>query len=114
MSDVVRRGLLGKIVEDILRQPRRNVFGHVTAVVWVGAGLAAFDRHTPASVPTGQVGREVHIEEVLPEWQAVRRLGREAGTNRQDFLRARLVKRKFGLEYLGVRVSLHTLSLIHI
>ena len=39
LSDVVRRGLLGKFVEDILRQPRRKVFGHVTAVVWVGTGL---------------------------------------------------------------------------
>ena len=28
------------------------------------------------------------------------------GTNCEDFLRAHLVKRKFGLEYLGVRVSL--------
>ena len=85
MSDVVRRGLLGKIVEDILRQPRRQVFGHVTAVVWVGAGLAAFDRHTPASIRTGQVGRKVQIEEVIPEWRAVRGLGRGAGTNSQDF-----------------------------
>ena len=32
------------------------------------------------------------------------------GTNCEDFLRAHLVKRKFGLEYLGVRVSLHTLA----
>ena len=59
MSDVVRRGLLGKNVEDILRQPRRQVFGHETAVVWVGTGLAAFDRHTPASIQTGQFGREI-------------------------------------------------------
>ena len=68
LSDVVRRGLLGKFVEDILRQPRRKVFGHVTAVVWVGAGLAAFDRHTSASIRTGQVGREVQIEEVEQVW----------------------------------------------
>ena len=78
--------------------------------MWVGAGLAAFDRHTPASIRTEQVGREVQIEEVLPEWRAVRGLGRGAGTNSQDFARARLVKRKFGLEYLGVRVSFHTLA----
>ena len=63
LSDAVRRGLLGKNIEGILRQPRRQVFGHVTAVVWVGAGLAAFDRHTPASIRTGQVGRKVQIEE---------------------------------------------------
>ena len=58
MSDVVRRGLLANIVEDILRQPRRQVFGHVAAVVWVGAGFAAFVRHTPASIRTGQAGRK--------------------------------------------------------
>ena len=86
------------------------VFGHVTAVVWVGAGLAAFDRHTPASIRTGQVGREVPMKEVVPEWRAVRGLGRGAGTNSQDFIRARPVKRKFGLEYLGVRLSLDTLA----
>ena len=78
--------------------------------MWVGAGLAAFDRHTPASIRTEQVGREVQIEEVLPEWRAVRGLGRGAGTNCKDFVRVRSVKRKFGLEYLGVRVSLHTLA----
>ena len=47
MSDVVRRRFLGKIVEDILRQPRRVVFGQVTAVVWVTAtatAAAAADR----------------------------------------------------------------------
>ena len=43
MSDAVRMGLVGTIVEDILRQLRRQVFGHVTAVVWVSARLAAFD-----------------------------------------------------------------------
>ena len=43
LSDAVRMGLVGTIVEDILRQLRRQVFGHVTAVVWVSARLAAFD-----------------------------------------------------------------------
>ena len=99
-----------KIVEDILRQPRRQVFGHVTAVVWVGAGLAAFDRHTPASMRTGQVGMNVRIEDVIPEWRTIRGLSRGAGTNGQDFVRVHPVKRKFGLEYLGVRVNLHTLA----
>ena len=84
MSDVIRRGFLGKVVEDILGQPRRQVSGHVAAVVWVGAGLAAFDRHTPASIRIGQVGRKVKIEEVIPEWRAVRGLSRGAGTNGQD------------------------------
>ena len=54
LSGVVRRGLLAKVVEDILRQPLRQVSGHVAAVVWVGAGLAAFDRHTPASTEPGR------------------------------------------------------------
>ena len=75
----------------------------------VGTGLAAFYRHTPASIRTGQVGRAVQIE-VITEWRAVRGLGRRAGTNRQDFVRALPLKCKFGLEYLGVRVSLHTLA----
>ena len=57
LSDVVRRGFLGKIVEDILRQPRHQVFGHVTVVMGVGTGPVAFYRHTPASIQTGQVGR---------------------------------------------------------
>ena len=54
--------------------------------------------------------REVQIEEVIPEWRAVRGLGNGAAPNCQDFGRARPVQRKFGLEYLGVRVSLHTLA----
>ena len=57
-------------MEKLLRTycviPAGRYFGHVTAVVCVGAGLAAFDRHTPASIRTGQVGRKVQIEEVYP------------------------------------------------
>ena len=75
----------------------------------VVADFAAFYRHTPASIRTGQVGRKVQIEEVIPEWRTVRGLSRGAGTNGQYFVRARPVRYKFGLEYLGVRVSLHTL-----
>ena len=71
--------LLRTYCVSIHYKPGRKVFGHITAVVWVGAGLAAFDRHTPASIRTGQVGREVQIEEVIPEWRAVRGLGRGAG-----------------------------------
>ena len=85
MSDVVRTGLLRKNVEDILRQPRRKTFGHVTAVVWVGAGLAAFDRHTQASIRTGQVGREVQVEEFLHEWRAVRGLAEKQGPTARTF-----------------------------
>ena len=76
----------------------------------VGAGLAAFYRHTPTSVRTGQVGREVQIEEVAPEWRAVQGLGRGAGADSQDLAGARPVKRGFGLEHLVVRVRLHTLA----
>ena len=50
------------------------------------------------------------IEEVVPEWRAVRDLGRRTGTNCQDFVRVSPVKRKFSLEYLGVRVGFHTLA----
>ena len=76
----------------------------------VGTGLVAFYRHTPASIRTGRVGREIQLEEVIAEWRAVRGFGREAGANCQDFVRARPGKRKLGLEYLGVRVSLHALA----
>ena len=62
-----------------------------------------------ASEP-GRSDRKVQIEEVIPEWRTIRGLSGGAGTNGQDFVRARPVKRKFGLEYLGVRVSLHTLA----
>ena len=110
MSDVVRRGLLGKIVEDILRQPRPQVCGYITDVVWVGAGLASFDRDTPGSIRIWRFGRKVQIEEVIPEWRTVRGLSRGSGTNGQHFVIARPVKCKFGLEYLGVSVSLHTLA----
>ena len=48
--------------------------------------------------------------EVIAEWQPVRGLGRVKGTNCLDFLRARPVKGKLGLEYLGVRVNLHALA----
>ena len=76
----------------------------------VGAGFAAVDGHTPTSVRTGKVGREIQIEEVAPERRTVRDLGDEAGTDCQDLVRARPVKREFGLEYLGLGVRLHTLA----
>ena len=76
----------------------------------VGAGLAAFNCHTPTSIRTGQVGREIQTKEVAPEWRTVRGVGGVAGTDCQDLVRARPVKREFGLEHLGVRVRLHTLE----
>ena len=59
---------------------------------------------------TGRVGREIQIEEVAPERGTVRGLGGGAGADGQDLVRARPVKREFGLEYLGVGVRLHTLA----
>ena len=76
----------------------------------VGAGLAAFNRHTPTTVRTGQVGREIQMEKADPKRRTVRGLGGRAGTRCQDLVPARSVKREFGLEYLGVGVRLHTLA----
>ena len=76
----------------------------------VGTEFAALDDHTPTSVRTGQVGREIQIQEVAPERRTVRGLGGEARTDCQDLVRAWPVKREFGLEYLGVGDSLHTLA----
>ena len=74
----------------------------------VCAGLEAFNLHTPTSILTGQIGREIQIEEVASEWRAVRGLGGGAGTDCQDLVRGRPVKLEFSLEHLGVRVRLHT------
>ena len=41
LSNVVRGGFLGEIVEHVLRQTRWQMPRHVTMVVGVGAGLAA-------------------------------------------------------------------------
>ena len=90
--------------------PPVGIWAHVPAVVGVGAGLAAFNRHTPTSVRTRQGGREVQIEEVAPECRAVRGLGGGAGTDYQDLLGARPAKREFSLEQFGVRVRLLTLA----
>ena len=57
------------------------MFGSVTAVVGVDAGLAAFYRHTLATIRFGQVGKDILIEEVIAEKRAVRGVGRGAGTN---------------------------------
>ena len=110
LSNVVRRGRLGKFVEHVLCQPRLWAFGRVPAIVGVGAGFAALDIHTPTSVRTGRVGREIHIEEVAPERRTVWGLGVGAGTASQNLVRARPVKREFGLKYLGLGVRLHTLE----
>ena len=77
---------------------------------WGLGRVAAFDGHTPTSVRTGQAGREIQIEEVAPEQRTFRGLGGGAGTDCHDLVRARPVKREFGLEYLCVGVRLHTLA----
>ena len=76
----------------------------------VGTGFEALDGHTPTSVRTGQIGREIQKEEVDAERRTVRGLGGGAGTDGQDLVRVRPVKREFGLEYRGVGVRLHTLA----
>ena len=86
------------------------MFWHVPAVVGVGAGFAVFDGHTPTSVRTGQVGREIQIEDAAPERPIVRGFGGGESTDGQDLIRTRPVKHKFGLEYVGVDVRLHTLA----
>ena len=75
----------GDALENMLKtycvSPAGRCWLHVTAVVGVGTGLAAFYRHTPASIRTGQVGREIQIGEVIAEWRAMRGVSRGAGTN---------------------------------
>ena len=73
-------------------------------------GLQPRDGHTPTSVRTGLVGRKIQTEEVAPERRTVGGLGVGSGTDCQDRVRARPVKREFVLEYLGVGVRLHTLA----
>ena len=69
------------------------MFGNITAVVGVGAGFAALDCLTPTSVPTGQVGREIQIEELDNEQRTVWCIGGGTGTDCQDLVPARRVKR---------------------
>ena len=56
LSDVVRGGFLGEIVEHILRQPRWQILRDVAMVVGGGTGLAAFYRSALASIRAGNVG----------------------------------------------------------
>ena len=95
LSDVVRRGFLGKIVEHVLRQPRRYVFGNIPAVVGVGAGFGALECNTKTIVRTRQVGRETQIEEVAGDCSRAanhRGLSVGAGTDYQDLVLTRPVK----------------------
>ena len=81
LSDVVRRRFLGQVLAHIPGQSRRSILGHITAVVEVIAGLAAFHRRPPAIMRTGQVEKEIQAEEVIAELEVVRGVGRGAGTN---------------------------------
>ena len=56
LSDVVRGGFPGEIVELVMRQPRWQILRHVVMVVGVGTGLAALYRNAPASIRAGHVG----------------------------------------------------------
>ena len=47
LSDVVRGGFLGEIVEHTSRQPRCQIFGDVAMVVEVGTGLSTLCRNEP-------------------------------------------------------------------
>ena len=56
LSDVVRGGFPGEIVELVMRQPRWQILRHVVMVVGVGTGLAALYRNSQASIRAGRVG----------------------------------------------------------
>ena len=43
LGDVVRGGYIGEVVAHVLRQPRWQILRHVTTVVGIGTGLAAFE-----------------------------------------------------------------------
>ena len=56
LSDAVRGGFLGEIVENVLDQPRWQIPWHVAMVVGVSTGLAALYLNAPASIRAGHVG----------------------------------------------------------
>ena len=54
LSYVIRGGgVLGEAAEHILRQPHREILGHVDTVVGVGTGLAARRRNVAVGICTG-------------------------------------------------------------
>ena len=61
LSDVVRGGFLGEIVEHILSQPRSQILQDVTVVGGVGTGLAALTRNAPVSIYAGLVGGQIQM-----------------------------------------------------
>ena len=56
LSYVVRGGLLGELVEHVLRQTRWQILRYVALVVGFGTELAELLRNAPASVRDGHVG----------------------------------------------------------
>ena len=103
LSNVVRRGFLGDIVEHVLRQTGWRI-PHVAVVVGVGTGLAALRQNAPASIRARNVGGYIQNRSLSPRGGAVRAVGGRAGANCEDLVRARSVSREIGLEDLGVRV----------
>ena len=102
--------LLEKLLSTYSVSPAGWYLG-MSPLSWgLAQGFVAIDGHTSTSVRTGEVGREIIIEEVAHERRTVRGLGGGVGTACQNLVRARLDKREFGLEYLGVDVGLHTLA----
>ena len=100
-------------MEKLLRTYCVSPAGRYLGMSLLSCGLAqglqrSIATRRRASQPGRLEGRSK--DEVIPEWRTVRGLSRGAGANGQHFVRARPVKCKFGLEYLGLRVSLHTLA----
>ena len=56
LSDVVRGGFLGDVVEHVLRRCRWQILRHVALIVGVGTGLAELHRNAPAGIRAGHVG----------------------------------------------------------
>ena len=65
MSDVVRVGFLGEVVEHVLRQSRWQVLRHVALIVGVGTAFAALHRNASASIRAGPVGGYIQIEDLV-------------------------------------------------
>ena len=72
---------LEKMLSTYCVSPAGRYLG-MSLLSWgLAQGFAASYYHEPASIRTGQVGREILIEEATAERRAVRGVGREAGTN---------------------------------
>ena len=100
MSDVLRGGFLGAIVEHILRQPRWQILRYVAMIMGVGTGLAALYPNAPVSIPAWHAGGWIKILELSPERGAVRGVSWSTEFNCEDFVGDRPVERELVLEDL--------------